>query len=279
MAIRVGFVTAVQLGLDCLLEIHRLGGPIDLIVTLDDETATKKSGRISLDGYAEISGALLHKTSHINNPATIEVIREASLDYLLVIGWSQLISRDVFPLVKHPPLGMHPTLLPEGRGRAPIPWTILKGLRHSGVTMFELSAEADTGNIIAVEEYDVSPQETATTLYDKAREAHVALIRKSWPSLLSGNLKGYPQDNTKATHWPQRRPADGEITADLSLAMIDKLVRATTRPYPGAFVIEGGQKLIIWAGSVQKLSEAQFTTPTLVRGNKCFAPTDFEWCY
>lgn len=278
MRTRIGFVTAVQLGLDCLWEIHRLGGPIDLVITFDDETAKKKSGRVFLEDYAHVSGTELHKTSHINNSGTIEAIRSASLDYLLVIGWSQLISIDIFPLVKHTPLGMHPTLLPEGRGRAPIPWTILKGIRRSGVTMLELSPEADAGDIIAVEGYDVSPVETATTLYEKARAAHVALIRKAWPSLLSGSLKGQPQDNTKATYWPQRRPADGEITSTISLGEIERLVRASTRPYPGAFVIEDGRKLIIWAGSVQKLNGEQFTTPKLIRGDTGFVPTDFEWC-
>ena len=146
---RIGFVTAVQLGLDCLMEIHRLGGQLELLVTLDDEIAKNKSGRIFLDEYASASGAMLHKTAHINNPRTVETIGASHLDYLLVIGWSQLLSEEIFPLIKNPPLGMHPSLLPEGRGRAPIPWTILKGLRRSGVTMFELHPEADTGQIIA----------------------------------------------------------------------------------------------------------------------------------
>lgn len=274
---RVGFVTVVQLGLDCLMEIHRLGGPIDLLITLDDETAKKKSGRIFLDHYAALSGAKLHKTSHINNPETIEAIREASLDYLLVIGWSQLISDDIFPLVKNPPLGIHPTLLPEGRGRAPIPWTILKGLKRSGVTMFELRPEADSGDIIAVEKFNVAPDETATTLYAKACKAHVSLIRDIWPDLLAGTLKGRAQDDSKATHWPQRRPTDGEITEELSLEEIDRLVRATTHPYPGAFVIENGRKLVIWAGAIQRLEGGEFTTPRLERGERAFVPTDFEW--
>lgn len=274
---RVGFVTAVQLGLYCLNEIQRLGGPIDLLITLEDEIATKKSGRVSLDEYAALAGAHLHKTSNINNPHTIQVIREAALDYLFVVGWSQLISPEIFSLVKHPPLGMHPTLLPEGRGRAPIPWTILKGIRRSGVTMFELREEADSGDIIAATEYEVALDETATTLYAKACSAHVSIIRRIWPDLLTGTLAGHAQDESRATHWPQRRPSDGEITEELSLEEIDRLVRATTRPYPGAFVIENNRKLVIWAGAIQILPATGFCIPMLVRGDRAFVPTDFEW--
>lgn len=274
---RIGFVTAVQLGLDCLVEIERLDGKLDLLITLDDDTATKKSGRVQLDEYARRTGVSLHKTKHINEPTTIEAIRQADLDYLLVIGWSQLVSPEIFPLVKRTLLGMHPTLLPEGRGRAPIPWTILKGLKRSGVSMFELKPEADSGDIMAAESFDVAPDETATTLYEKARNAHVALIRKTWPDLTEGTLQGHPQDETKATHWPQRRPEDGEITEQMSLEDIAKLVRATTHPYPGAFLVSDKKKCIIWSGQIAEIERSRLVIRQLVRGDLCFEPIDYQW--
>lgn len=80
-------------------------------------------------------------------------------------------------------------------------------------------------------------------LYEKASRAHVDLMREVWPRLVEGTLKGTPQDESKATHWPQRRPEDGPIHASATIEDIDRLVRATTRPYPGAFTIENGKKL------------------------------------
>ncbi len=274
---RIGFVTAVKLGLDCLHEIERLGGALDLLITLDNDTATKKSGRVQMDEYARRTGVPLHKTRHINEPSTIDVIRQAELDYLLVIGWSQLVSAEIFPLVKQALLGMHPTLLPEGRGRAPIPWTILKGLQRSGVTMFELMPEVDSGDILATESFEVAFNETATTLYEKASKAHVALIRKTWGQLVSGNLEGQPQNENNATHWPQRRPEDGEITEQMSLKEIDRLVRATTHPYPGAFAIVDGKKLTIWSGKIIKAEKSQFDIRLLVHGDFCYEPIEYQW--
>ncbi len=274
---RTGFVTVVQLGLDCLEEIERLGGKIDLLITLDDDIAQKKSGRVQLDEYARRTCVHLHKTRHINEKSTIEAIRNADLDYLLVIGWSQLVAPEIFPLVRRALLGMHPTLLPEGRGRAPIPWTILKGLRRSGVTMFELKPEADSGNVMAAEVYDIAPDETATTLYEKASQAHVALMRKIWPELNAGTLLGQPQDEAKATHWPQRRPEDGEITEQMSLEDIDRLVRATTHPYPGAYLINDNRKLIIWSGKIIEIGKSRLDLKQLVRGDFCYEPIDYQW--
>ena len=276
---RIGFVTAVKLGLECLEEIERLGGKLSLLITLEDDTATKKSGRVQLDDYARRNGVPLHKTLHINEPATIETIRLADLDYLLVIGWSQLISPEIFSLIKKGLLGMHPTLLPEGRGRAPIPWTILKGLKRSGVSLFELRPEVDSGDIMGVETYDVDPDETATTLYEKACHAHVSLIRKIWPDLSTDSLQGQPQNEEKATHWPQRRPEDGRIADQLSLEEIDRLVRATTHPYPGAFLSIDGEKFIIWSGRIIETEKSGYVLAQLVRGDFCFEPIDYQWLY
>lgn len=274
---RIGFVTAVKLGLACLEEIRRLGGNLDLLVTLEDDIARKKSGRVQLDDYARRTGTPIHKTRHINEPSTIDAIRQAELDYLLVIGWSQLLAPEIFLLVKRALLGMHPTLLPEGRGRAPIPWTILKGLKRSGVSMFDLRPEVDSGDVMAAEIFEVASNETATTLYEKALNAHVVLIRKTWPQLISGTLKGQPQDETKATYWPQRRPEDGEVNEQMSLEQIDRLVRATTHPYPGAFLVVDGKKLIIWSGKIIEITKSQFDLALLMRGNLCYEPIEYQW--
>ena len=274
---RIGFVTAVQLGLDCLEEIEHMGGVPDLLITLSDEIAKKKSGRIYLDDYANRSGVDLIKADNINEPEVKEAIRKANLDYLLVIGWSQIVGCQVFPLIKYGLYGMHPTLLPQGRGRAPIPWTILKGLTKSGVSMFEIRPDVDSGDIVGVEKFNISPNETSKTLYEKARKAHIRLIRHAWPSLKTGTLSAQPQDETKASYWPKRNPDDGRITEDMTLEAIDRLVRALTHPYPGAFLIEKEKKLIIWDGVIVERNFREAVPKQLIRENFYFMPTEFEW--
>lgn len=275
---RIGFVTCVQLGLDCLWEIHEQGGKLDILITLDDNVAVKKTGRVYLDDFANETQTPLHKTPHINDPETVTALKKANLDYLLVIGWSQLVNNTVSDTVRYSILGMHPTLLPIGRGRAPIPWTILKGLEKSGVTLFELTKEADKGDILGMERFDVAKDETATTLYDKARKAHIRLIRRLWKSLNNGTLAGRPQNDSQATYWPRRGPEDGEIKSNMSLKDIDSLVRASTQPYPGAFLPTKAGKLIIWSGRIHPLEGLSSPNPALVRGKQFFKPTKYEVC-
>src|SRR5207245_7813391 len=105
--------------------------------------------------------------------------------------------------------GMHPTLLPRHRGRAPIPWAILSGLARTGVTLFEIDdATADSGPIVGQVEVPVEPDETATTLFDKLARAHVDLIRLAVPGLIAGTAPRVPQDPRRASTWPRRTPAD-----------------------------------------------------------------------
>lgn len=246
---RFGFVTCVQLGLSCMDEIYRCGGELHLAITLPDSAARAKSGRVYLDAFCEQRGIPLVKSPNVNDPAVIAAVQEHKLDWLFVIGWSQIVRAELLAAPTQGALGIHPTLLPQGRGRAAIPWAILKGLDRTGVTLFQLDAGVDTGPVVAQRELPLSGRSTATSLYARVQTAHRELIRDVWPRLADGTARPVPQDNATATEWPGRTPADGAIGASMTVAEVDRLVRATTRPYPGAFYnVPDGRRLRIWMG-------------------------------
>ena len=130
-------------------------------------------------------------------------------------------------------------MLPIGRGRAAIPWAIIKGLNKTGVTFFKMDEGVDTGNILGQIEIDIDKKETSGTLYEKVNLAHEDLIKNIWPDLIENKLKHTVQDDKKATFWPGRKPKDGKIIPkEMTINQVDRLVRATTKPYPGAFIID-----------------------------------------
>jgi methionyl-tRNA formyltransferase len=154
------------------------------------------------------------------------------------------------PFIALAPLGvfgMHPSLLPRHRGRAPIPWTILSGLTKTGVTLFEIvDPTADTGLIVGQAEVPIESDETASTLFEKTKQAHLALIDGCIPLMLEGRAPRIPQDGRRASSWPRRIPADGIIDWETRAQYLYDWIRAQTRPYPGAFTYLGDVKLIIW---------------------------------
>ena len=248
---RTAFVTCVQLGLACMEQIYNVGGTLDLVLTLPDDKAPAKSGRVFVDTFCHTHAIRLEKFANVNDPECVATIRRESIDWLFIIGWSQIARAEVLGAPRKGVLGMHPTLLPEGRGRAAIPWAILKGLSETGVTLFQMDAGVDTGPILGQLRLPIGPQTTATELYERVQAAHETLIGNIWPDLVSGTIVAVPQDEARATVWPGRKPEDGRISEEMSVSWVEKLVRATTHPYPGAFWdAPTGKRLRIWEGRI-----------------------------
>lgn len=250
---KFGFVTCVQLGLSCMDAIYRVGQSLDLVITLNDSQARQKSGRVYLDDFCNKHQIPLHKSNHINDESCIAAIKEHKIDWLFIIGWSQIANSEILNAPNNGVLGMHPTLLPKGRGRAAIPWAIIKGLNKTGVTLFKLDTGVDTGEIIAQKEILLDTSTTAASLYTEVNRCHIQLIEEVINPLSKGDLSLRVQDESKATMWPGRKPEDGEINLKGSVVDAEKLVRAVTKPYPGAFYFDStGNKVIVWEAEISK---------------------------
>lgn len=275
---RFGFVTCVQLGLSCMEEIHRAGGWLDLAITLPDERARAKSGRVYIDDFCRARGIPLVKSPNVNDEAVLDAVADAELDWLFIVGWSQIAHARLLALPKRGVLGIHPTLLPQGRGRAAIPWAILKGLPRTGVTLFKMDQGVDTGPILAQEELPLAPDETARSLYDRVNAAHRTLIARAWPELVADRLTPQPQDARHASTWPGRTPEDGRIDpASMTVAEADRLVRAVTDPYPGAFVDLPDGRLRVWAGTADAAAPAARQAVAIPLCDGTYLATRYDW--
>ena len=86
----------------------------------------------------------------------IILLKKSKPDLILVMGWSQLLKDELIDIPKIGIIGSHPTELPKYRGRAPIPWTILKGLTKSALTFFWIDKGVDDGDILDQEFFSIS---------------------------------------------------------------------------------------------------------------------------
>lgn len=243
--IKFGFVTCVQLGFSCMEAIYDLGGKLDLAITLCDDQAPNKSGRVYVDDFCNENKIPLLKSRHINDPIVVDTIKNHQIDWLFIIGWSQIASVNILNAPSKGVLGIHPTMLPVGRGRASIPWAIIKGLDATGITMFKLDEGVDTGPIVDQINIPISSHTDATALYGLVNEAHITLIKKVFPSLKQNSVVLSEQDESLASEWPGRKPEDGLIDLNDSVIVAERLVRALTKPYPGAFFYKDNKKTLV----------------------------------
>jgi methionyl-tRNA formyltransferase len=253
---RTVWVSFDTIGRDCLEAAADAGAEVVGIVTLPGPVDQDRSGQCSFDEIAGWLDAPLHETRDVNADETVAFVRALEPELVFVVGWSQLVREPFIELASEGVFGMHPTLLPRHRGRAPIPWTILSGLARTGVTLFEIvDPTADSGSIVGQIEVPVSADETATSLFARLAEAHVALIRDLVPKLLVRSAPRIPQEASRASAWPKRSPADGIIDWQTRAPYLYDWVRAQTRPYPGAFTFLGDQKVIVWGARPVELAD------------------------
>jgi methionyl-tRNA formyltransferase len=253
---RTVWVSFDTVGRDCLEAAASAGAEIVGIVTLPGPVDPNRSGQCSFHEVAARLGAQLHETRDINSAETLGAVHALDPELIFVVGWSQLVKDPFIALAQEGVFGMHPTLLPRHRGRAPIPWAILSGLARTGVTLFEIvDATADSGAIVGQAVVDIAPDETATTLFDRIAEAHVELIRECVPMLLARTAPRRPQEPSRASSWPKRTPTDGIIDWEARAPYLYDWVRAQTRPYPGAFTYLGDEKVVVWSARPVELAE------------------------
>jgi methionyl-tRNA formyltransferase len=254
--VRTVWISFDTIGRDCLEAAADAGADVVGVVTLPGPIDPRRSGQCAFDEVARRLGAELVETNDVNSGDTLAAIGALEPELVFVVGWSQLVRDPFIALASEGVFGMHPTLLPRHRGRAPIPWAILSGLARTGVTLFEIvDSTADSGAVVGQVVVEIAPDETATTLFERLAEAHVELVRDYVPQLVRGTAPRVPQDARRASSWPKRTPGDGIIDWETRAPYLYDWVRAQTRPYPGAFTFLRDEKVVVWRARPVELDD------------------------
>ncbi len=244
---RTVWVSFDVIGRECLEAAASMGAEVVGVVTLPGPIDPDRSGQCSFAEISERLGASLIETADINAPETVAAVAALEPAAIFVVGWSQLVREPFIGTASGAVFGMHPTLLPRHRGRAPIPWAILSGLAKTGVTLFEITdPTADSGPIVGQVEVEIASDATATTLYESLDAAHLELVRTFVPRIVAGTAPRIPQDGRRASSWQRRTPLDGIIDWETRAPYLYDWVRAQTRPYPGAFTWLGDERVVVW---------------------------------
>lgn len=256
------FATGMEFAAPAVDVLAKQGTPPALLIGYPP-SLQHRSGYAPLQEASVRHGIPLLETADINDGQAYDAVMGRGIDLLVVAGWSQLVRE---PLLSLPPLGaigLHPTRLPEGRGRAPLPWTIIKGLDTSAVSLFYLDAGADTGEIIAQREFSVSRRDDVSEVYRKVTEINIELLAKYIPLLLAGQVVARQQPSG-GSWWERRRPEDGVIDWSRPASEIYDWVRALAAPYPGAFTSIGGRRLWVHTADLVEWGETQAPAGTIL---------------
>jgi len=243
---RLFFIGARIVGYKTLQALMQYGFKVVGALILDDSRKNVTVAHKNFDSLLFQYNLNAKKYTSLKKSEYASWMQTLDIDIGLVIGASNLVPNNLLKIPKLGFIGMHPTLLPVGRGRAPIPWTIIKDLKKSGTSLFICDANADTGKILAQKSYPVYYEDTCFSLGKRSDDAVIDLLIDSLPKYFCKKLVPVDQDKRKATFWLKRNPDDGIIDWNNSSRDIYNWIRALTKPYPGAFTYFGNQKILIW---------------------------------
>jgi methionyl-tRNA formyltransferase len=244
------------IGLECLLES---GYAVPLFITHADDPGETIWWR-SPAALARGRGIEVATPASLAEPAATARIATAAPDFLFSFYYRSMMAAGILAIPQRGALNLHGSLLPRYRGRAPINWVLVQGESTTGVTLHYMDEKPDHGDIVDQVAIPIDFEDTARTLFDKAADAARVLLRRALPSLAAGTAGRRPQAHDQASYFGRRTPADGRIDWSWPPLRIHNLVRAVTRPYPGAFTEVAGRRLLVWSAR-PAAAEAPRSTP------------------
>jgi methionyl-tRNA formyltransferase len=230
--------------------------PIVGVVTQPDRPA----GRGGSLKAPPVKGAALRlslpviQPEKLRRPEAMEALRTWAPELIVVAAFGQILRPEVLDLPKYGCINIHGSLLPRGRGAAPIQAAILAGDKETGITIMKMDPGVDTGPILTRCTIPIAPDDTAGTLFAKLAPLGATLLLETLPRYLSGELQPQPQPEEGITYVPMLKKENGRLDFTRSAIELERQIRAMS-PWPGAsFDFNGNLVKVMRGRTSQEIS-------------------------
>ena len=243
---RVVFLGTPEFAVPSLKALVSSGHEVAAVFTQPDRP--KGRGKQVAESPVKLAAAALglpvYQPERIRRAECVELLRSLQSDLMVVVGYGQIIPQSIIDLPKHGILNVHASLLPKYRGAAPIQWAIANGEVETGVTIMQIDAGLDTGEMLLRERTLIGPDETAPELSERLAVKGAQLLVRTIEQIADGSAQREKQNNNEATYAPILKKEDGLIDWSLAAHQIYNRMRGF-KPWPGAYTFFRHQQLTI----------------------------------
>jgi len=170
-------------------------------------------------------------------------LKSLGADLAVVVAYGRILKRDVLDSARLGFMNVHFSLLPKYRGAAPVQWSLVRGEKTTGVTLFWIDEGMDTGPLQSVAETNVSPDEDAPTLLARLTDLGVGLLEGTLSDLEVGKVVRRSQEGTPSLA-PLIKREDASIDLNCPAEEIHNLVRGFSS-WPRAALQKGQSRLLV----------------------------------
>jgi methionyl-tRNA formyltransferase len=258
-SLRVGFAGTPEFARVALAALLQAGYTVPLVLTQPDRPAGRG---LKLQASAVKEQAVAHALP-LRQPRSLRLdgkfaddaqaaqqqLVAADLDVLVVAAYGLILPAWVLALPRHGCLNIHGSLLPRWRGAAPIQRAIEAGDTETGITLMQMDAGLDTGDMLLSEATVIGPDDTSASLHDRLASLGTRLLLQGLSDLARGALRPVAQPEAGVTYAHKIDKAEAAIDWQQPASMIERRLRAFD-PFPGATALLAGQTLKLWRGRV-----------------------------
>jgi len=189
-------------------------------------------------------GISIMQPEKLRLPEAMNQLQAWAPDLIVVAAFGQILRPAVLDLPRFGCINVHGSLLPRGRGAAPIQAAILAGDKETGITIMKMDPGVDTGPILSQRAIPIAPDDTGGSLFAKMAPFGAELLLETLPRYISGELVPQPQPDEGATYAPMLKKEDGLLDFTKPAIELERHVRAFN-PWPGTWFDWNGTPLKI----------------------------------
>ncbi len=249
---RVGFAGTPEFSVPCLKVL--IDSPLcDVVAVYCQPDRPLGRGRKVLPGAVRQCGLdyglPVFQPQSFGQPDVIEQIAALELDLLVVVAYGLLLPVTVLDLPVLGCVNLHASLLPRWRGAAPIQRAIEAGDRRSGITLMQMSAGLDAGDILSARQSEIPPDSTASWLHDHLSALAADVLVENLQGLRDQTLMPVAQDPGQITYADKVLKSEGRVDWACSAVTLERKIRAFN-PWPMVHARLGDMDLRILEASV-----------------------------
>ncbi|NHQ85088.1 methionyl-tRNA formyltransferase [Iodobacter sp. HSC-16F04] len=236
------------------------GHDIALVLTQPDRPAGRgmKLTASPVKVLAEQHGIRVYQPEKLRTPEQQAPLAEIKADVMIVAAYGLILPQAVLDLPKLGCLNIHGSLLPRWRGAAPIHRAILAGDTETGITIMQMDAGLDTGDMLSIHRTAIEADDTTASLHDKLAVQGAKALVEALENLPALQQTRQVQPEAGVTYADKLKREESQIDWHKSAAGLDQMIRAFN-PYPSAQTLLTGQALKIWQATVCQQSGAPGT--------------------
>lgn len=254
---KIVFMGSPDFAVDSLSALLASEHKVVAVVTATDKWGGRGGKQLlttEVKKFAMDKGIPVLQPSNLKALSFIDELKSYEHDLQVVVAF-RMLPQVVWDLPKLGTINVHASLLPRYRGAAPINWAIIKGEKETGVTVFKLQHEIDTGGIVRQKSIPIENSDDFGSLYTKLKRLGAEELMLAIKDIADGSARYLPQNDALACHAPKIYHETCQIDFNNTAKNVQNFVRGL-HPFPSAWFEFMGQEMKVLRCDILQLQHS-----------------------